>query len=320
MSQRNIHIAYAFALPAAVVALSLALPAHITMVAPDLEDLHAYLAALEIQSKKEAVQEALPEKEEVVELYDGPVYMQITDTCDWSFSGECVYARTGPGAAYEKAYLYYERLGAFAAALREGQVFAMSALITSTDGSLWYKVDLQTDKLLFPGRIRTDWYVPADRFARVDLSPINPEQDAVKRIVISLRTQELFAYEGEKLFMKTSISSGQSRLGLATSMGNFRIFRKTPFTIMEGPLPGMAYMVNPSNLIDFEYTLFVPFAMAFEASPMGTSFIHEAYWHNGFGTERSHGCVNVSYQDALTLYNWTPDPAIIKIPVTVIPR
>ncbi len=35
--------------------------------------------------------------------------------------------------------------------------------------------------------------------------------------------------------------------------------------------------------------------------------IHGTYWHNDYGIERSHGCVNVSPEAAKWIYRWT-DP------------
>jgi hypothetical protein len=36
--------------------------------------------------------------------------------------------------------------------------------------------------------------------------------------------------------------------------------------------------------------------------------LHTAYWHDGFGSPRSHGCVNLSPRDARLLYHWSsPD-------------
>ena len=40
----------------------------------------------------------------------------------------------------------------------------------------------------------------------------------------------------------------------------------------------------------------------------GVAF-HGTYWHNDYGTPRSHGCVNVSAANAQWLYRWTlPNP------------
>ena len=33
--------------------------------------------------------------------------------------------------------------------------------------------------------------------------------------------------------------------------------------------------------------------------------IHTAYWHDSFGREVSHGCVNVAPLDARFLFGWT---------------
>jgi hypothetical protein len=37
--------------------------------------------------------------------------------------------------------------------------------------------------------------------------------------------------------------------------------------------------------------------------------LHAAYWHDVFGTRRSHGCVNLSPIDAHRVFNWT-EPAV----------
>lgn len=33
-------------------------------------------------------------------------------------------------------------------------------------------------------------------------------------------------------------------------------------------------------------------------------YVHEAYWHNNFGTPMSHGCINASGSDSARVYNW----------------
>ncbi len=302
-----------------VFGIFLLLPLQATPVDPELEDMKAYVAKLELAAKKLAVQQTLPGKEEVLEVYDEPRYVQVTDTCNWQFAGDCVVARIGPGAVYGKAYIFYNHQGPVPALIRLGQVFPVSALVKSAEGTPWYRVAMPSRSLSFPGRIRSEWYIPAARFTPVDTTPINPEHDAIKHIEIVLHEQKLRAYEGDALFMEVAISTGRDAVGLATSTGTFAVYRKTPMKIMEGPLPGMLSLVTPQNILDFEYTLFVPYAMAFYPSSIGIAYIHEAYWHNGFGTRRSHGCVNLSYEDAALLYRWTPDPATTKTPVSVLP-
>ena len=34
-------------------------------------------------------------------------------------------------------------------------------------------------------------------------------------------------------------------------------------------------------------------------------YIHGAYWHDNFGQQMSHGCVNVDYEHMEPLYWWT---------------
>jgi lipoprotein-anchoring transpeptidase ErfK/SrfK len=48
----------------------------------------------------------------------------------------------------------------------------------------------------------------------------------------------------------------------------------------------------------------VPYIQYFESGYA----IHAAYWHDVFGTPRSHGCVNVSPVDAHRLFLWTDPP------------
>ncbi len=33
--------------------------------------------------------------------------------------------------------------------------------------------------------------------------------------------------------------------------------------------------------------------------------LHAAYWHDGFGAQHSHGCVNLAPWDAMWLFQWT---------------
>jgi hypothetical protein len=46
----------------------------------------------------------------------------------------------------------------------------------------------------------------------------------------------------------------------------------------------------------------VPFCTYFTESGIA---VHGAYWHNDFGHQRSHGCVNVLADDAQWVYRWS---------------
>ena len=79
-----------------------------------------------------------------------------------------------------------------------------------------------------------------------------------------------------------------------TPRGTFTVFKKTPSRYMQGPLP---------NLPDNQYYDLpgVPWNLYFTH---GGAVIHGAYWHNSFGKPYSHGCVNLSPEDARKLYDW----------------
>jgi hypothetical protein len=45
----------------------------------------------------------------------------------------------------------------------------------------------------------------------------------------------------------------------------------------------------------------IPFVQYFE----GGYALHAAYWHDDFGVPKSHGCINLSPDDARRLFFWT---------------
>ncbi len=120
-----------------------------------------------------------------------------------------------------------------------------------------------------------------------------------KRIEVSLLEQKLRAWEGDKLFLETPVSTGLS--WWPTPKGEFRIWIKLRATKMEGG-SGRNYYNLPN----------VPYTMFFENDkiPRWKGYgIHGAYWHNDFGRPRSHGCVNLPVDAARKLYYWA-DPKL----------
>lgn len=119
-----------------------------------------------------------------------------------------------------------------------------------------------------------------------------------KWIEVDLSDQKLTAWNGSDKFLETPISSGLP--WTPTPTGEFRIWIKLRYTKMEGG-QGKYYYNLPN----------VPYVMYFSNSsvPSWKGYgIHGAYWHNQFGTPRSHGCVNLPPDVAGQLYNWaTPD-------------
>ena len=77
-----------------------------------------------------------------------------------------------------------------------------------------------------------------------------------------------------------------------TPAGTFTIFKKTPSRYMQGPLPGFT---------DYYDLPGVPWNLYFTQQG---AVIHGTYWHDSFGQPYSHGCVNLSPEDAKRLYEW----------------
>ena len=107
--------------------------------------------------------------------------------------------------------------------------------------------------------------------------------DGERWIDVNLSTQTLVAYVGQEAVFRTNVSTGTSRT--PTVVGTFHVYVKYESTRMQGPgydLPN------------------VPHVMYFYQG----YGLHGTYWHNNFGTPMSHGCVNLSVDDARWLYNW----------------
>ncbi len=109
-------------------------------------------------------------------------------------------------------------------------------------------------------------------------------------IEINLYEQTLSVYQDNRLVFATLTSTGIP--GWWTRPGLFQITEKLESTPMSG-----AFEADRS---DYYYLEDVPWTMYFDQSRA----LHGAYWHNYFGYEQSHGCVNLSPGDAHWLYLW----------------
>jgi lipoprotein-anchoring transpeptidase ErfK/SrfK len=102
---------------------------------------------------------------------------------------------------------------------------------------------------------------------------------------VDLDQQLAVIYEGREAIFATLVSSG--RKGDETPTGVFRVTRKKVRTTMRSDRSRRQ-----------TYSVAVPWSTYFNE---GYAF-HTAYWHGSFGKPRSHGCVNLSPADALTVY------------------
>ena len=128
-----------------------------------------------------------------------------------------------------------------------------------------------------------------------DVSPINPNIDpATKRIDIdaTAERQTLSCFEGDSEVYFCRISSGYGET-YSTPVGAQAISWKI-FSIH------MAANTGSDSGYD---TMAVPWPVFFNTN--AGAAIHGVFWHNDFGVRRSHGCVNVSPEDAKWIFRWT---------------
>ncbi len=213
-------------------------------------------------------------------------YIEVIDGCGVHFAGECLRVREGPGTEYPVV-----------GRLRNGMVLKIGETIEQ-NGEIWHKI-IFDEWLRYPERVTSDWYVNG-AYVRV-VQDIGDEMlettgsttpTTTKKIIVDRTAQKLYAYDGDTLFVEMPISTGLELT--PTPRGTFTIFKKTPSRYMQGPLP---------NLVDQQsYDLpGVPWNLYFTD---GGAVIHGAYWHDSFGIKYSHGCVNLSPENAHILYTW----------------
>jgi len=185
-----------------------------------------------------------------------------------------------------------------------GQVFFVDQIDTRDDGNIYYRVNPN-----YYGGLDMLW-VPAEAMRPLlpeDMGPINP--DALdKRAVVDIKRQTLACYEGAVEVFYCRVSTGIE--AGSTPLGMHRVSRKFISLQMSGSgsggtgagydLPGIGWT-----------SIFVTGGVA----------IHATVWHNEFGFQRSHGCVNCLPQDAKWIFRWLQptvnyDPGMLDISLT----
>lgn len=217
--------------------------------------------------------------QEPVASVDEPFWSEVSVPISWQFQGPSLRSRRWD-------YAYYQGFW--------GQVHKVMERVEDEDGHVWYRLhdDIEPN--------RPAW-VLAHHMRRIDpdeFEPISPEVTD-KRIVISLPQQTLTAYENDVMVFKTRIASGTSFenedgdfVNFQTLEGEYLVERKRPSRRMRGGGDvGLPYDVNG-----------VPWCIYFGDNGAA---IHGAYWHNNYGTPRSHGCINITPDAAKWVYRWT---------------
>lgn len=125
------------------------------------------------------------------------------------------------------------------------------------------------------------------RLARVTDPPegLHPDE---RWIDVDVEEQTLVAYRGRTPVYAALVATGVWKF--PTPVGTFRITQKVAEADMKSePSSDETYRVDH-----------VPWTMYFK----GGYALHGAYWHDGFGHARSHGCVNLAPRDARFLYRF----------------
>jgi hypothetical protein len=133
----------------------------------------------------------------------------------------------------------------------------------------------------------------------VDVAPLSPDFDPnEKKILVDVTYQTLSCFEGNNEVYFCRISSGQKfdstgavSNELATPIGDLSAWWKIISKNMTAGSEQAGYS-----------TPAVPWCTFISGEGVA---IHGAFWHNDFGERRSHGCVNVTPEDAKWIFRWT---------------
>jgi lipoprotein-anchoring transpeptidase ErfK/SrfK len=168
-------------------------------------------------------------------------------------------------------------------------------LVRDGSGNAWYR--------FYDDKRKVYYYAPAAHLRIItdgEIAPISPNVDAGKKLLTVNVTEEVVtAFEDNKPVFMARCSSGRR---------SYSIFRTTPLgwhITNHKRLTRHMAAGDPASAEGFDLPG-IPWVTYFTKS--GVSF-HGTYWHNDFGTPRSHGCVNLTPQAAKWVLRWSM-PAI----------
>jgi lipoprotein-anchoring transpeptidase ErfK/SrfK len=170
-----------------------------------------------------------------------------------------------------------------------GTTHWINGLAHDPQGRAWYRV--------LDDKYRVEYYARAEAFRPVplmELTPISPDvPPEEKRVEVSLSRQWIQCFEGDRLVLTARVSTGTrlSPTTYRTPTGSFLTFRKRASRHMA--------LGNRAAGYDLPGVPWVAYI-----TQDGVAF-HGTYWHNDFGTPRSHGCINMTPEAAKWLYRWT---------------
>jgi hypothetical protein len=183
---------------------------------------------------------------------------------------------------------------------RDGQAMAPERPVAR-----WARVKLTGRQATAGGRLYYETEAGAwlsDRHAsRIDPAKKMPgwAEKGERWLDVNVTKQALVAYEGTRPVFATLVSTGEAGLGdpetsRSTKRGIFRIYAKYRATTMDSAETGEEFELRD-----------VPYVQYFHQGYA----LHAAYWHDRFGTPKSHGCINLTPADAKRLFEFT-SPAV----------
>ena len=111
-------------------------------------------------------------------------------------------------------------------------------------------------------------------------------------IDVNLSEQRTYAFEGDQVVNSFVVSTGTWQYPTVT--GEYNVYVMYRYADMSGP----GY-----------YLPDVPYVMYFYKG----YGLHGTYWHNNFGTPMSHGCVNLTIDDAGWLFDWAYVGIVVNV-------
>ena len=172
-----------------------------------------------------------------------------------------------------------------------GSTHWIKDVYTDSKGDTYYKI--------VEDRWGDAYYVEAKHMAIIDEDELLPFSTNVpaeeKMLEVSIADQMVIAYEYGKAVFLSHASTGilDQDTDYSTTLGDFKINYKRP----------SRHMVHTDKSGDDDGELFgVPWVTYFTNT--GIAF-HGTYWHNDFGVQHSHGCINLPIPAAKWIYLWS---------------
>lgn len=195
-------------------------------------------------------------------------------------------------------YLNYKKTWEPLYRLYYGSTHWVVGLDEGPDGGPWYRLRDELSEV--------EYHTPAANIRLVDpeeFAPISPDVDPwKKRIEVSIARQSLVAYEGDKVVLETTVSTGlpdgrgpsDGYIPTDTPTGQFHVYSK-----MASKHMGNGHLTSSLDAYELPG---VPWTTFFAEHGVA---LHGTYWHTNFGMTMSHGCVNLRTEEAKFLFRWT---------------